>query len=100
MSDALRRGIRTFFQGFIGVLALVAIPVLKQMVESAVGGQAIDIDVNVWQGIIVAAIAGGLIALIAWAQNALEDRGTVPAPLKAPASEGINPVPNDGGTVA
>ena len=100
MSDALRRGIRTFLQAFVGTLALLAIPAMTDIIRSISNAEPYTFDVNFWQGVVVAAVLSGIIALIAWAQNALEDRGTVPAPLKAPASEGQNPVPNDGGTVA
>lgn len=74
MTEALKRAIRTFAQGFIGVLALVAIPQLNAMVQAVVGGDAIELHIDVWQGIVIAAIAGGAIALISWAQNALEDK--------------------------
>lgn len=74
MNDALRRAYRTFLQGFVGVLALIGIPALTNLVQSVASGSELDIDVNVWQGIVVAAIAGGLIALISFGQNALEDK--------------------------
>lgn len=73
MNDALKRALRTFIQGFVGVLAIVAVPALKDLISSVASGGDVDIDVNLWQGIAVAAVAGGVIALIAWAQNAVED---------------------------
>lgn len=73
MNDAVRRAIRTFIQGFIGVLALVAVPQLTNIVNDAVDGRAISVSLDVWQSIVFAAIAGGVIALISWAQNELED---------------------------
>ena len=73
MNDAVRRAIRTFIQGFIGVLALVAVPQLTNIVNDAVDGRAISVSLDVWQSVVVAAIAGGVIALISWAQNELED---------------------------
>ena len=82
MNDALRRAIRTFFQGFVGVLALIAVPVLNDMVSAVGDGNDVVLDVNVWQGILVAAIAGGAVALISYGQNALENKTSVPAPLK------------------
>lgn len=75
MNDAVVRAIRTFVQGFIGVLALVAIPVLSNIVASVVnGGDAVMIDLNLWKNIAIAAIAGGMIALVSFVQNALEDK--------------------------
>jgi hypothetical protein len=84
MSDALRRGVRTFVQGFIGILAISAIPVLNGIVTAVVagGGNDVEIDLNIWRNILLAAIAGGVIALIAWAQNALEDKEKIPTLLK------------------
>lgn len=73
-SDALRRAARTFFQGVIGVLVLLAIPVLNQLIQSVAGGGEATIDLDLWQSIGIAAVAGGVIALIAFLQNALEDR--------------------------
>jgi predicted phage tail protein len=73
-SDALRRAARTFFQGVIGVLVLLAIPVLNQLIQSVAGGGQVTIDLDLWRSIGIAAVAGGVIALIAFLQNALEDR--------------------------
>lgn len=75
MSDPIRRAIRTFLQGFVGVLALVAVPALSNIVSSVVnGGNDVMIDLNIWKNIGIAAIAGGVIALVSFVQNALEDR--------------------------
>jgi len=72
-TDAIRRATRTFFQGTIGVLVLLAIPVLNQMIQSVVGGGEVTIDLDLWQSIGIAAVAGGVIALISFLQNWLED---------------------------
>ena len=83
MSDALRRAIRTFLQGFVGVLALVAVPLLSNIVSSVVnGGNDVVVDLNIWKNIAIAAIAGGVISLVAFVQNALEDRNAMPKLLK------------------
>lgn len=71
-TDALKRALRTFVQGFIGVLALLAIPILNSLIQAVAGGGTVEIDVDVWQSIGIAAVAGGVIALISWAQNELE----------------------------
>lgn len=73
-SDALRRAARTFFQGVIGVLVLIAVPVLNQLIQTVASGGDVRIDLDLWQSIGLAALAGGVIALIALLQNVLEDR--------------------------
>lgn len=72
-TDAIRRAARTFFQGAIGVLVLLAIPVLNQLIQSVAGGGDATIDLDLWRSIGIAAVAGGIIALIAFLQNWLED---------------------------
>lgn len=73
-SDAIRRAARTFLQGTIGVLVLLAIPVLNQLIQSVASGGDVTIDLDLWQSIAIAAVAGGVIALISFLQNSLEDR--------------------------
>lgn len=72
--DALKRALRTFAQGFLGVLALLAVPILTDLIEAAAGGGTVTVDVDLWRTVLIAAIAGGLIALISWTQNALEHK--------------------------
>jgi hypothetical protein len=55
--------------------------------------------VNVWKRVLVACAISGVIALVSYVQNALEDKTMMPAVLKAPASQGQNPAPADGGVV-
>ena len=74
MSDIAKRTLRTFVQGAVGVLALLAVPELTALIAAAAGGERVAVDVGVWRTILIAAIAGGVIALIAFAQNALEAR--------------------------
>ena len=66
MNDAAKRALRTFAQGFVGVLALIAIPALNNIVQAVAGGGEVEVDVNFWQGILIAAVAGGVIALISF----------------------------------
>lgn len=73
MRDAVIRAARTFFQGFLGVLVLIAVPQLNSIINAVSGGGTVEFDVNVWQSIGVAAVAGGVIALISFIQNELED---------------------------
>ena len=65
-NDALRRAARTFFQGVIGVLVLLAIPILNQLIQSVAAGERATVDLDVWQSIAIASVAGGVIALIAF----------------------------------
>lgn len=71
-NDAARRALRTFVQGFIGVLILVAIPALNELVGSVGTGGEVRIDVNFWREVLIAAVAGGVIALVSFVQNELE----------------------------
>lgn len=54
--------------------ALIAVPILNQLIQAVAGGGEVVFDVDVWRSIGIAAIAGGVIALIAFLQNVLEDR--------------------------
>lgn len=73
MKDAAIRAARTFAQGFLAVLALVAVPALNSLIQSVAGGGDVEIDVNFWGAVGIAAVAGGAVALISFLQNALED---------------------------
>lgn len=77
MSDALRRALRTGFQ-FIVAGGLTA--VINEFATDLTGQQQ-------------ALVQGLNMLLVTFAQNWLEDNTSVPALLKAPASEGENPVP-------
>ena len=74
MRDALIRTVRTFAQGFIGVLAIVAVPVLNDIISDVMSGGEVVLDINLFQSIGVAACAGGVIAVVAFVQNLLEDK--------------------------
>jgi hypothetical protein len=81
MPDSIRRGLRTTIQVLLAACAGMAGLVAVHVISAEQGGKA-------------AAVCTFLAGLIAAAMNALEDRGTIPALLKAPASEGANPVPD------
>ncbi|MEZ4508061.1 MAG: hypothetical protein R2848_19905 [Thermomicrobiales bacterium] len=68
-TDAFRRAARTFLQGMIGVLVLIAVPVLNQLIQAVAAGGEVVIDVDLWQSIGIAAVAGGVIALIAFCRT-------------------------------
>jgi hypothetical protein len=86
MSDALRRALRTFIQAFVG--NIVANGVLSAASAAGV------VDWSLLTKMLISAAAAGMIALLTFTQNALEDHTALPALLKAPASEGVNPVPD------
>ena len=88
MTDALRRALRTFFQTLVGTI--ITSGILSSTSETGV------VDWSGLKKVGVSALAAGIVAVLTWAQNALEDHTTVPAFLKAPASEGENPVPDAG----
>lgn len=75
--DSLRRAFR-------GLLQLIAGGGLATLFEEATGG---------WDGSAKAAAVVGFTFLVTWAQNELEDIGAIPAVLKAPASDGADPIP-------
>lgn len=82
MKDSTRRGIRTALQLLVTLVtngALFGLLVL------------FGVDVTVEAFGIVAAV---LLPIVTTIQNGLEDRNTIPALLKAPASSGANPVPD------
>ena len=74
MSDAIKRAFRTFVQAFIGTLAVLAIPAMTDIIRAASSTEPYEFDVNFWQGVMVAAVLSGFIALISWTQNALETK--------------------------
>ena len=80
MSDATRRAVRTLFQFVVsgGLTALITLMV-DALADNLVA---------------VAAVQATNLLLVTFAQNWLEDNGSVPALLKAPASEGVNPIPD------
>lgn len=70
MSDAVKRGVRTFFQGFLG-------SVITSGVLSGIGTDGV-VDFSVLQKVGVAAFAAGVIGLVSYVQNLLEDDHVIP----------------------
>jgi len=99
LPDSARRAARTFLHSFMGTLAVLAIPALTDIMRAAASLEPYELDFRMWQSIVVAACASGVIALISFGVNYLEDNTGLPAVLKSPASPGVNPVPDDAGTV-
>lgn len=80
MSDSLRRGLRTLLDALLAVLA-----------AGVVDAYLVDMDPT-QRGALAVALTG----VISVIKNALEDSGKIPAVLKAPASDGADPVPDSG----
>lgn len=95
MNDAARRSLRTFIQVFVGVFAVSLLGFLGQVQEwsSCVGEVCQFPDPSVLAKAAVSAVAAGAASLVSFLQNYLEDNTAMPALLKAPASDGTNPVP-------
>lgn len=74
MTDTIKRAVRSAFQGFLGVLVLIAVPWLNGLIQTVAGGGDVQIDTNFVQAIGIAGVAGALVGLISWAQNAFEDK--------------------------
>ncbi len=87
--DWLRRTIRSFLQGFLGVFIFIGFPALQKIA----GGDTL-IDVEFWKGVAIACVAGGIVSLVTAVQNLLEDKAGMPAVLKGTAASGANPVPD------
>ena len=92
--DWLRRALRTFLQAFVGMVALIGFPIAQNIINAATNGEPVQIDVDAWKRVLIAALFAGAVALISALQNALEDKAGVPAVLKGVATSGQNPVPD------
>ncbi|HAM57619.1 MAG TPA: hypothetical protein DCQ64_20280 [Candidatus Rokubacteria bacterium] len=74
LADALKRATRTFVQSFVGTL------LATWMALNLSPGTLPDTDTA--KRVLIAATVAGVIALLSWTQNALEDAGAVPKVLK------------------
>lgn len=74
MTNALKRALRTFVQAFLG-------SVLTSGILSTVETDGV-VDWSSLTKVGVSALAAGLIALVSWIHNALEDRDVVPQVLR------------------
>jgi hypothetical protein len=84
MTDAIRRGLRTALWGLVAM-------------TGAIPGLAAAFDLPAGIVAKVTTVFTAIAALVTVAINAAEDKGLVPALLKAPASSGENPLPDDAG---
>lgn len=82
MNDSTRRGIRTALQLVVTLLT-----------NGAVFGLLVlfGVEVTVEGFTVVAAV---LLPIVTTLLNGLEDKGSIPALLKAPASSGADPMPD------
>lgn len=75
MNDTIRRTVRTFLQGFVGTFAVLAIPVLSSVITAAGDSTGyVRIDTTALGNAAIAGVVGGVIALVAFVQNLLEDK--------------------------
>jgi hypothetical protein len=82
MSDALRRGLRSFLWGLLAMAG--AVPALAA---------AFDLSASLVAQ--VTAVFAAAAAVVTAVINTAEDHGVIPALLKSPASSGENPIPDD-----
>lgn len=88
MPDSMRRSLRTLFQVVLGQIAAGG---LTTIWNDYLSHHHVDPTITLIVGFILA-------ALISYAQNEMEDRGTIPSVLKAKASSGADPVTHDPAT--
>ena len=67
---------KTFAQAFLSVLVLLLVPVLTSWATTLSNGGEIDVDVNFFSKVAIAAVGGGVAALISYAQNRI---GAIPS---------------------
>ena len=81
MKAAAIRAIRTFLQAFIGTFAVLAVPFLTNMITAAGDAEGyLRIDVTALGNAAIAGVIAGVIALISFLQNALEDNTSISVP--------------------
>lgn len=72
--DSLKRAGRTFVQAFVATLAMLAVPALTGIIQSISNSEPYELDFRFWQGVVVAACLSGVISLVSYVQNAIEDK--------------------------
>jgi TRAP-type C4-dicarboxylate transport system permease small subunit len=83
LPDSLRRALRTFLQAFIGTFSALAIPVLWKIIDLAGSSEGlVRIDVTLIGNALIAGCIAGIIALVSYVQNLLEDKTAIPKLLK------------------
>jgi hypothetical protein len=82
MRDAAIRAARTFAQAFIGTFVLVAVPWATDIVSAIVQTEPYKLEFDVLQSAGIAGVFAAFIALLTWAQNALEEKTGTTIPTK------------------
>jgi len=60
---------KTFLQAALAILVLLAVPELTGWAKDIQDGGTIDIDLHWWGNVLIAALGGGIAALISMAWN-------------------------------
>jgi hypothetical protein len=68
----LKAAAKTFGQAALSILVLLLVPVLTNWATTIGNGGDIEVDVNLIGKICIAAVGGGVAALISFAQNSLK----------------------------
>ena len=74
MSDAVKRAVRTFGQTLVGTV--ITSGILSATAETGV------VDWPAIKKVAVSAFVAAVVAVLSWAQNALEDRSAIPTLMK------------------
>jgi hypothetical protein len=90
MKDWIARAVRTFLQAAVGLFIMFYVDDLQKLVDDAVSGNQIRVDLNFWKTALFACAIAGVIALVSLAHNAVEEwsgRGILKPPSPpAPAN--------------
>lgn len=94
LPDSVRRAVRTYLDALLGTF-------LGLWAAAGIGATQLPgvADLAVIGKLALAAAIASVPALVSFVKNELEDRGAIPALLKAPSSDGADPVPDDGDVV-
>jgi len=92
LNDSTRRMIRTILDVALSwaILLVLILPLFGSFIED-IGGWDSAMAIVAKVGVILTALVGFVSKL----RNLLEDRGVIPAVLKAPASQGADPAPGN-----
>lgn len=86
-SQAIRAAWRTFWQAFVPLFAISLIGWMQQVVTWATSSDAVFPEVSVLGKAAVTATIAGVVALVAWVQNKLENKAGSSTPGMPRGSE-------------
>ncbi len=72
----LKGAAKTFIQATLSILVLLLVPVLTSWAATVGNGGELEVDVNFFAKVGIAALGGGIAALISYAQNRI---GVIPS---------------------